>query len=32
MGKLIFDNRAVVVAFLVLAFVNAFAIQSNWYA
>lgn len=31
MGKLIFDNRFVVVAFIVLAFTNAFAIQNGWY-
>ncbi|MDR7251892.1 hypothetical protein J2X46_000868 [Nocardioides sp. BE266] len=31
MGKLIFDNRVVVVAFLALSFLNAFAIQSGWY-
>ena len=32
MGKLILDNRIVVSAFLALAFLNAFALQSGWYA
>lgn len=31
MGKLIFDNRFVGVAFVLLLFVNAFAIQNGWY-
>jgi hypothetical protein len=31
MSKLIFDNRVIVVLFLVLCFVNAFAIQNKWY-
>ncbi len=31
MPKYLADNRIVVVAFLVLTFVNAFAIQNNWY-
>lgn len=31
MSKLIFDNRAVAAAFVALSFVNAFAIQNNWY-
>ena len=32
MGKLIFDNRFVGVAFVLLLFVNAFAITNGWYA
>jgi len=32
MAKLIGDNRVIVVLFLLLAVVNAFAIQNNWYA
>ena len=32
MGKLIFDNRFVGVAFVLLLFVNAYAITSGWYA
>jgi hypothetical protein len=32
MGKLIFDNRVIVVVFLALAFVNAYGMQSGWYA
>jgi hypothetical protein len=32
MTKLIFDNRVIVVLFIALAFLNAFAIQSNWYS
>ncbi|NYE36653.1 hypothetical protein F4692_001786 [Nocardioides cavernae] len=32
MSKLIFDNRVIVVAFLVLAFMNAFALTNGWYA
>jgi hypothetical protein len=32
MGKLIFDNRVIVVVFLALSFVNAYAIQAGWYA
>lgn len=32
MTKLLFDNRVIVVLFLVLAFVNAFALQNRWYA
>ena len=31
MSKLIFDNRVVVVVFLALSFLNAFALQSGWY-
>ena len=31
MGKLIFDNRVIVSVFLVLAFLNALAIEHNWY-
>ncbi len=31
MTKLIGDNRVVVVLFLVLAYVNAYAITANWY-
>ena len=31
MSKLIFDNRVIVILFLVLSFVNAFAIQNKWY-
>lgn len=31
MSKLLLDNRFVVVAFLVLAFTNAFAITNGWY-
>ena len=32
MAKLIGDNRVILVLFLCLAFINAFAIQNNWYA
>ena len=32
MSKLIGDNRVIVVLFLILTVVNAFAIQNNWYA
>lgn len=32
MTKLIGDNRVIVVLFLLLTVVNAFAIQNNWYA
>jgi hypothetical protein len=32
MSKLIFDNRAVGVLFVLLLVVNAFAIQHGWYA
>lgn len=32
MGKAIFDNRVIVVVFLALAFLNAFAMQAGWYA
>ena len=32
MSKILLDNRFVAVAFLVLAFLNAFAIQGGWYA
>jgi hypothetical protein len=32
MGKLIFDNRVIVAVFLALSFLNAFAMQSGWYA
>ena len=31
MPKYLSDNRIVAVMFLVLTFVNAFAIQNNWY-
>lgn len=31
MTKLLTDNRVVVVLFIVLAFLNAFAIQGGWY-
>jgi hypothetical protein len=31
MSKLLLDNRFVAVAFVVLMFVNAFAIQNGWY-
>jgi len=32
MGKLIFDNRFIGVAFVLLLFVNAYAITNGWYA
>jgi len=32
MTKLIGDNRVIVVLFLVLSYVNAYAITANWYA
>ncbi len=32
MSKLLFDNRFVGVVFVLLLFLNAFAIQSGWYA
>jgi hypothetical protein len=32
MGKLIFDNRFIGGLFVALVIVNAFAIQSGWYA
>ena len=32
MAKLIGDNRVILVLFVFLAFLNAFAIQGNWYA
>ncbi|GIM67843.1 hypothetical protein Pve01_89740 [Planomonospora venezuelensis] len=32
MGKLIFDNRFVGVVFVLLLFVNAYAITNGWYA
>ncbi len=32
MTKLIGDNRVIVVLFLILSFVNAFAITGHWYA
>ncbi|CUR57982.1 exported hypothetical protein [metagenome] len=31
MGKLIFDNRVIVSVFLALAFLNALAMEHNWY-
>jgi len=31
MTKLIGDNRVIVVLFLVLSYVNAYAITANWY-
>jgi hypothetical protein len=31
MPKYLADNRLVAVLFIILAFVNAFAIQNNWY-
>lgn len=31
MSKLIGDNRVIVVLFLVLAYVNAYAITADWY-
>jgi hypothetical protein len=31
MGKLIFDNRFIAILFVVLLFVNAFALQRGWY-
>lgn len=31
MSKLLLDNRFVAVAFVVLMFVNALAIQNGWY-
>ena len=31
MPKYLSDNRIVVVAFLLLTFVNAFALQNRWY-
>ncbi len=32
MSKLIFDNRFVVVAFIVLAVINAFVLKGGYYA
>jgi hypothetical protein len=32
MTKLIGDNRVILVLFLCLAFLNAYAIQGNWYS
>ena len=32
MTRLIFDNRVIGVLFVLLTFVNAYAIQNNWYA
>lgn len=32
MSKLIFDNRVIGGLFVALIFVNAFALQSGWYA
>ena len=32
MPKLIGDNRVIALLFFLLAVVNAFAIQNNWYA
>ena len=32
MAKLIGDNRVILVLFVFLAVLNAFAIQGNWYA
>jgi hypothetical protein len=32
MSKLLLDNRFVAVAFVVLMFVNAFALKNGWYS
>ena len=32
MTKMIGDNRVIVVLFLVLSYVNAYAITANWYS
>ena len=32
MSKLLLDNRVIVVLFIALTFVNAYALTSGWYA